>query len=281
MTCLYTTTAGCRGSWAPGMEGGFQDSAAPRGCLGGQRTGRVHPAKMRLSNAGRSVRDVQAWPSGHLGGSTSRCRFENLMPGCRRLCEGIEMFLVEGRPLPVVHHTLETSQGALTLTASPQTRRNCFSWRLPLPVTRGGGCLGQDALKLCTELGFALAGGRPTRQTTAQAPPRGCCRQGAVARSQARNCCRGCGIDRCNLEHVGDGMAGTRRMGLLEQRRRHRPSSPFFRLVLFRKKRCISGKCAAAESGVMCPEPHRPHFCGSMNGQGSVERIFPHSPEWK
>lgn len=44
-----------------------------------------------------------------------------------------------------------------------------------------------------------LGGGRPSRQTTAQAPPRGCSRQGAVAGSQARDCCRGCGIDRWGL----------------------------------------------------------------------------------
>lgn len=123
---LQQLDANC-GSWAPGMEGSFQDSAAPRGCLGGPRTGRVHPAKMRLSNASRSARDVQAWPSGHLGDSTSRGRVENLMPGCRRLCEGVEMFwssrLVH---CPSSTARLETSQGprgATTATVSSQICR--------------------------------------------------------------------------------------------------------------------------------------------------------------
>lgn len=31
------------------------------------------------------------------------------------------------------------------------------------------------------------------------------------------------------------------------------------------QKRGISGKCAAVESGVVCPEPHQPHFCGSID----------------
>lgn len=106
---------------------------------------------MRLSNAGRSVRDVQAWPSGHLGDSTSRCRIRKLdarmAPSLRRSRD----VLVEDRPLPVVHHTSSHDTDGIDT--------DLFGLSAVARHTRRGACLGQDALKLCTELGFVLAGG--------------------------------------------------------------------------------------------------------------------------
>lgn len=206
---------------------------------------------MRLSNAGRSVRDVQAWPSGHLGDSTSRGRVENLMPGCRRLCEGVEMFWsrIVHCPSSTTPRDVLTSQG----TSSHDTDgidTDLFGLSAVARHTRRGACLGQDALKLCTELGFGLAGAAnaPNNGST---PPRGCCRRGAVARSQARDCCRGCGIDRWGLEHAGDGMAGTGRMGLLEQRCRHRPSCARDVLCFLPQKKMHLS--ASGASCALCP----------------------------
>lgn len=178
-----------------------------------------------------------------------------------------DVLVVEARPLPVVHRGPRDVSGTPGSHDSDDIVTDLSGC---LPLMFGSGCI--EALHRAW---LRLGGGRPTRQTTAQPPPRGCCRRGAVARSQARDCCRGCGIDRWGLEHAGDGMAGTGRMGLLEQRCRHRPSCARDVLCFFfHKKRCISRR---AGGRVPCaPEPRAP----STPLLYSVVS-FPHSPKWK
>lgn len=113
-------------------------------------------------------------------------------------------------------------------------------------------------MKLCTELGFVLAGA--ARQTTAQAPPRGCCRRGSVAKSQA-----GSSEIAAEDAELIDGVWSIVDRAWRGQEGRSRwgedaGTVPLSREVFWcfphPQKRGIS-----RGSGVLCPEPHQPHFC--------------------